>query len=250
MISASTLGSFLVCRTRPFIQRILEVFGIEVTTPAMRRGSAAHAQVQNAFDEVTPESDLTFTEALARKEFLLANEVHLIDEPRRLHGHVDLMVARNGKLAIIELKNSSQPSSPDPTWGVPVYASHGMQVNLYGILGKTETGATPLLFLSYMAEGGKAAALDEIAQSRDPSRALDRLLAESVAVPHGPEQRARVLQEVQAFQRAERLQVLPEPGHNDPFECQWCSVRSWCPRRLDEPGRYVALDPRKLPEGV
>src|SRR5688500_3500728 len=100
MISASTLGSFLVCKTRRFIPRILEVFGLDVATPAMRRGAAAHAQIQNAFDEVTPESELTFTEALARKEFLLANEVHLIDEPRRIHGHVDLMVARNGKLAI------------------------------------------------------------------------------------------------------------------------------------------------------
>jgi hypothetical protein len=249
-LSASTLGSFLSCRVKPFIQRILEVFGIEITNAAMRRGAAAHAQVQGAFEALAAKSELTFKEALARKVFLLGTEVHLTDEDRKLHGFVDLMYAQEGKLTVLELKNTNAPMTVDPTWGVPVYPEHGMQVHLYGLAARAETGVTPRLFLSYLKGGSKERTLSELEGSRDPAKGVERLVTDSIAVPHGPEQRARVLREVHEFQKAEKGLEIPMPQHADPFLCGWCSVRAWCPRRLDQPGRFLALDPRKLPDGL
>lgn len=250
LLSASTLASFLICRTKPFVQRILELYGIEVTNAAMRRGAAAHAQVQGALEAVSPESDLTFPEALARKEFLLGTEVHLIDEQRRLHGFVDVMYASQGKLHILELKNSRPPREPDPTWGIPVWPDHGMQAHLYGLLGRTETGVTPNVYLSYLRDGSKEAVLGSLQGDRDPEKALAHLASASVHLPHGEGERGRVLAEVHAFQRAEKGLEIPIPQHNDPYKCAGCSVKAWCPRRVDDPGRFVALDARKLMDGV
>lgn len=249
LLSASTLAAFLTCHAKPFLQRLLDVFGIEVTSAAMRRGAQAHAQVQDALQAVAPESELTFTQALARKEFLFGTEVHLLDEQRRLHGFVDVMFAQEGHLHILELKNSRPPQSPQPTWGAPVWPEHGMQLHLYGLLGRSETGATPKLYLSYLKNGSKEAVLGALEEGQDAADALIRLTQTSVALPHGPVERSRVLQEVRAFQRAERGLELPVPQHNDPFLCAGCSVRAWCPRRLDMPGRFLALDPRRLENG-
>jgi CRISPR/Cas system-associated exonuclease Cas4 (RecB family) len=246
LLSASTLASFLVCNTKPFVQRILEVFGIEVTSAAMRRGAAAHAEVQGAFEALTPKSELTFREALARKEFVLGTEIHLLDEQRRLHGYVDIMFADGGRLHILELKNSRPPRQPDPTWGQPVWPDHGMQAHLYGLLGRTETGVTPSVYLSYLRDGSKEAVLESLADQKDPARSLRILAEKSVALPHGPAERAKVLHEVQAFQKAERGLEVPMPNHADPYRCGSCSVKAWCPRRLDQPGRFLVLDAKKL----
>ncbi|HEX9816993.1 MAG TPA: hypothetical protein VGB18_08435, partial [Candidatus Thermoplasmatota archaeon] len=113
LLSASTLGAFLACRVKPFIQRILEVFGMDVSNAAMRRGAAAHEQVQGAFEALSEKSDLTFKEALGRKQFLLGTEVHLTDDDRKLHGFVDVMYAHEGRLNVLELKNTHAPAALD-----------------------------------------------------------------------------------------------------------------------------------------
>lgn len=248
LLSASTLASWFVCHTKPFVQRILERFGIEVTNAAMRRGALAHAEVQGALEAVAAPSELTFEEALATHRFLMGTEVHVLDERRRLHGFVDILFARHGGLHVLELKNSRPPRQSDPVWGLPVWPDHAVQVHLYGVVAEAQFGVPPHLSLSYLRDGSKEAVLDELSQGSAPERALERLVGASVPVPHGATERDRVLEEARAFQRAERAPEIPLPNHDDPRICAYCSVRAWCPRRLDLPGRFVALDERQLEE--
>lgn len=246
LLSATALASWLYCHTKPFVQRVLERLGIDLSTPAMRAGAAAHADVQGALDSVAPPTELTFPEALNRGQFLFGSELHLLDRRRRLHGYVDLLFAREGRLYILELKNTRPPRFPDPLWGAPVWPEHGMQLHLYGVLGRSLFGVTPRLRLSYLQGGSKEAVLEEVTASGNPETALLRLEALSVALPHADRERRVVLEAAREFRRAERQLEVPMPDHNDPRRCARCSVREWCPRRLDRPGAFVSLDAKLL----
>ncbi|HLE47237.1 MAG TPA: hypothetical protein VI818_02985, partial [Candidatus Thermoplasmatota archaeon] len=104
----------------------------------------------------------------------------------------------------------------------------------------------PNLHLGYLRTGSKEDALDELARSGEAQAALVRLTERSVPLPHDEAQRVRILGEVEAFQHAERLPQVPPPNHADPRRCQPCSVRAWCPMRLDRPGEFILFDPRLL----
>lgn len=246
LLSATALASWLYCRTKPFVQRVLERLGIDLSTPAMRAGAAAHADVQGALDAVAPPSELSFPEALQRGLFLFGSELHFLDRKRRLHGYVDLVFAREGRLHILELKNTRPPRFTDPLWGAPVWPEHGMQLNAYGVLGRNLFGVTPRLRLSYLQGGSKEAVLEEVAASRNPESALLRLESLSVTVPHADRERGLVLEAAREFRRAERQLEIPLPDHTDPRRCARCYVREWCPRRLDRPGAFVPLEAKLL----
>jgi hypothetical protein len=247
MLSATTLGAWWVCHTRPFLQRVLEKLGLETSTAAMRAGAAAHAQVQGAIEaHATPSAD-TIPQALAKKSFLVQNELHLVDERRRLHGYADIVYTKNGTLNILELKNSRPPGGIDPVWRAPVRTEHGVQIHMYGAIAHAMYGTTPRLYLAYMAGGSKKAVLNELESSRDPGAALQQFERSSVHLSSTLLQRTMILNEARSFFRAEKELHVPRPNHNDPFVCQMCSVKAFCPSRLDRPGEFTPLDATLLP---
>ncbi|MBI2079043.1 MAG: PD-(D/E)XK nuclease family protein [Euryarchaeota archaeon] len=246
LLSATTLASWTVCHTKPFVQRLLERYGIDLTTAAMRRGAEAHAEVQGALEAAAGPAEITLAEGLREGRFVFEAEAHLVDDRRRLHGYVDLIYARAGNLHVLELKNSRAPNQPDASWGASIWPDHAVQLHLYGLLARSVYDVPPRLHLGYLRGGSKEDALDELTRSNNPEAALVRLTERSVALPHEAPHRERILAEVQAFQRAERAAMIPPPNHIDPAICHRCSVRAWCPNRLDRPGEFVHFDPRLL----
>lgn len=246
MLSATTLGAWWVCHTRPFLQRVLEKLGLDTSTAAMRAGAAAHAQVQGAIEAVAEPTTDTIPQALAKRSFLVQNEVHLVDERRRLHGFADIVYTRNGILHILELKNSRPPGGIDPVWRAPVRTEHGVQIQTYGAIAHAVYGQTPRLYVSYMAGGSKRAALGELESSRDPAAALQQFERTSVHLSSTLLHRSMILNEARSFFRAEKELHVPRPSHASPQVCHFCNVKAFCSQRLDRPGEFAPLDGQAL----
>jgi hypothetical protein len=245
LLSATTLAAWFTCHTRPFLQRVVEKLGLDTTTWAMRQGAAAHEQVQGALEAVAAPTTQTLPQALLKRSFLMVNELHLVDERRRLHGYADIVYAKDGRLSILELKNSRPPGGLDPVWKAPVRTEHGIQLHTYGTIAHGQFGQSPRLFVSYMA-GSKKGLLSELESSRDPGAALANFEKQSVLLSHTITQRTIILNESRAFFRAEHGLDAPRPNHSDPVQCKFCGVNRWCPVRMDRPGEFVPLDPAGL----
>lgn len=246
LLSATTLAAWWVCHTRPFLQRVLQRLGIDTSTAAMRAGAAAHAQMQGAIEAVAAPSDETLAQALLKRSFLIQNELHLLDEARRLHGYADIVYARNGVLNILELKNSRPPTEVNPVWRAPIRTEHGVQLHVYGAVAQTMFGQTPRLYLNYLQGGSKQAVLNELESSRDPAAALQQFERGSVHISSTLVQRTMILNEARNFFRAENEIRVPAPNHASPLTCRMCGVKTWCPQRLDQPGQFTPLDGARL----
>lgn len=245
-LSATALASHATCNVKPFVERVVDALGIGAETPQMRAGALAHAHVQGAIAASAPPRRLRLRQALARRAFALALEYPLKDARRRWRGIADLVYARDGEAHVIELKNARPPARTDPVWSAPVWHEHGLQLAFYGLLARTQLGRTPRLALAYLKDLPQAELVSALERGGDVGRALDDLAAASVPLVLGPPQRAAVEDAARAFRAAERGFVLPQRRHRDPGICRGCRVRHWCPRRLDRPGAYEAIDARRL----
>lgn len=245
-LSASALGSWSYCHTKPFVERLLQAVGIEAETPEMRAGTAAHEEIQAALAEAGEASELTMREAVERNEFLYGHEYPLKDERRMLRGIADLVFTTHGQPYVIELKNATAPRRPDPVWRAPLWFEHGLQLQFYALMARPDFGRPAHLALAYLKGAPKQAVLEQVASSGDPERALLDLYATSVQVEPGRESKAVVDGEIKGFRRAERALVLPLPNHANPKRCSTCRVRHWCPRRLDETNRFEAIPAAQL----
>lgn len=248
LLSASTLAAWFHCRTKPFVERVLERIGIDTSNYAMRLGALAHEEVQGALSEHAQPSELTMAQALARGSFLFENETHLVDPRRRMHGFLDILFTSGGKLHVVELKNTRPPRNPHPEWRAALWPEHAVQLHVYGLLAHATFGVAPRLSLSYLKAGTRDVVLSDLAGRRDPESALLALADASTPLEASKEDRSRILDAARAFQRAERMPRIPAPQHADPRTCADCRVRTYCPFRLDG-GDHVRLDARLLATG-
>lgn len=233
-LSATALSTHAWCQTKPFLQRMLDAAGVDLTTPAMTAGIAAHAEVQDATDALAEPSDLTFPEALREGSFLLANEFPLRDNRRRLRGIADVTFASKGRAYVLELKNSV-PAPDGHAW-----PEHAIQTQFYGLLAQPKLGEARLA-VSYLRATGRAHLLHSLIHQRDPETALLELYQRSAAVPSTAEAFADINLRIRAFRKQEKRDLLPDPGHDDAKRCAACSLRRWCPRRRDRPGEFAAI---------
>lgn len=245
-LSASALGSWSFCHTKPFVERVLDAVGIQAETPEMRAGTAAHEEIQNALAEVGEASELTMAEAIRRKAFVYGHEYPLKDERRMLRGIADLVFTTKGFSYVLELKNAVPPRRTDPVWRAPLWFEHGLQLQFYALLAESDFGQPPHLALSYLKGIPKGSVLEQVAESRDPERALLDLYATSAQFDPTPETRGALNREIQGFRAAEKEFVVPLPNHANPRRCSNCRVRNWCPRRLDQPGTYEPVSAELL----
>lgn len=247
-LSASALSSWTYCHVKPFVERMLQAVGIDAETPEMRRGTAAHEEIQTALAEAGTPSELTMAEATRRREFLYGHEYPLRDERRMLRGIADLVFTTHGSPYIIELKNSVAPHRTDPVWRAPLWFEHGLQLQFYAMMARADFGRPSHLALAYVKGAPKQQIVEQVGESGDPERALLDLYATSVQIEPSPESHGVVNQEIRQFRKAEKSFVIPLPNHANPRRCGSCRVRSWCPRRLDEPGRFEAVPATLLAE--
>ena len=245
-LSASALGSWSFCHTKPFVERMLQAVGIEAETVEMRAGTVAHEELQGALAEAGVESTLTMREAIDRQEFWYGHEDPLKDERRMLRGIADVVFTTHGVPYIIELKNTVPPNRPDPVWGAPLWFEHGLQLQFYALMGRADFGRPAHLGLAYLKRGAKEAVMSDLAASGDPERALLDLYATGVQVEPTPESKDVVDREIKGFRRAERALTVPTPNHANPRRCSTCRVRTWCPRRLDQPGNFETIPAERL----
>lgn len=249
-LSASALGSWSYCHTKPFIERLLQALGIDTETAEMRAGTQAHEQLQSALAEAAPPSELTVRQALEQKAFLYAHEYPLKDERRMLRGIADIVFAARGSAYVVELKNTVAPRRSDPVWQAPLWFEHGLQLEFYALMARQDFDATPHLALAYLKGTPKDAALGQLEESGDPERALLDLYATSAQIEATAENLEVVHREIKAFRGAEKHFVVPLPNHASPRRCSTCRVRSWCPRRLDQPGRFEAVPASRLEDAL
>lgn len=240
-VSATALAAFATCRTKPFLQRVLDAAGFNLTTWAMRAGIRAHEEVQGALDAAAPPTTLTLEDALAQKQFAFATEYGVRDGRRNLRGIADIVYVAHGEAHVLELKNMRPPNGPDPFWNAPVWFDHGVQAQFYGMLLAAELGTRPWVHVSYLLDGSKAAFLDSLAGATDAEGALTRLAAASASFASTLQTDRYLGDLVRDLRRAERGTVLPMPGHEDAAKCAQCPVRTWCPRRLDQPGDFAQV---------
>lgn len=245
-LSATALASYSYCPTRPFLERVVSALGLTRDSPQMRAGAQAHEELQSALTAAATPSVLTLQQALEKGVFLFEVERGLKDDSRKLRGVADIVFVSGGEAHLLELKNAFGPSGPDPVWGAPVWREHGLQLSLYGLLAQRELGRRPRLALAYLKGVPKAQVLARLAETHDAESALLDLWESAVILESDARTDAIIEAAVQAFRAAERGLAIPRPDHDDPQRCQRCPVRFWCPRRLDEPGRFEALDARRL----
>lgn len=245
-LSATALASFSYCRVKPFVERVLSALGLDTDTWQMRAGAAAHEALQGAITEHVTPSRLTFAEAFRQNAFLIEMERPLSDARRRLRGIADIVYASAGTPYVIELKNSRPPPNVDPTWNAAVRFEHGLQLQFYGWLARTEFGRRPLLALSHLRDLPRAELLDRLDESGDAERALGELFDASAKLTSSAESEDTVRRLVARFRAAERRSTIPTRDHEDAAKCRTCRVRSWCPRRLDDPTRVELIDARRL----
>jgi len=237
-VSATALASFHHCPVKPFLERVLQAAGLDRATWAMRQGLAAHEAFQSAATAGAEPTPRTFREALHDGSFLVAVEYPLRDERRMLRGIADVAFAAASQAHIVELKNARPPPTTDPTWGLPVRPEHALQLELYGLLAREDFGATPTLTLVYMQDASKADFLESTRTSGRPQDALEALVESHPTWRPTAEHDALLKQTIRELRRAERRPFLPQPTHGDPARCGQCTMRAWCPRRLDRPGEF------------